>query len=313
MLFRTELLAPKNLPTINFNSQIVLIGSCFSDNIGNWLKSNYFNVLSNPFGTVFNPISIQNYFTADVNNLVCNHTIYANKNWASLHHHSSNNQLTEQALTEHLTALHNRFKKSLNTSTHLFVTLGTSWVYKFNVTKQIVANCQKLPADNFEKYLLSVQEIYQSLEKIIHSVADKTPVVLTVSPVRHIKDGMLENTRSKARLIEAIYLLMDKFPKQVFYFPVYEWFIDDLRDYRFYNSDLVHPNEQGIQYVTEKFKESFITEETLPVLALIQQYNQLKNHRLFSNHPENQKSIQKKLYELDESIKKINPNILLPK
>jgi hypothetical protein len=184
----------------------------------------------------------------------------------------------------------------------LFITLGTAWVYTYLKTGQVVSNCQKLPAKEFIKHLLDISAIKEALTAIINKVPINTFIIFTISPVRHLKDGFVENNRSKARLIEAVHLIVEQYPNRCYYFPVYEWFMDDLRDYRFYGSDLIHPNEQGVAYILDRFKECFFSKETQNILSLIIQYNQLANHRPIVNNTQALNEVKNKLDELKHQI-----------
>lgn len=280
MQFRTVIKPLHQSADINYNSNIITIGSCFSDNIGNWLKQHKFNCSANIFGTVFNPVSIASYFKSL--ELTTDDLININEVWVSLNHHSQNNKISKEELILHLSNLQTEFKQKISEATHLIITLGTAWVYKNKENNKVVANCHKIPQNHFKKELLSIEEIVDALDLICQYVPDTCNIIFTLSPVRHVKDGFIENSRSKARLLEAIHQTVEKNRNKCLYYPAYEIFIDDLRDYRFYEVDLIHPATPGLDYIKEHFAESFFSEETIQLLNRIKVVLNASNHKLFN-------------------------------
>ena len=268
MKFRTEVEIPQSKAKINIEDQIFSIGSCFATEISDLLKSGQIQTLNNPFGTVFNPFSINRAVKK-----LHNSTLYAedelvfyNDEFISLDHHSKfTSRFSHQTLEKINTNLEfgNQFLQNTN---WVIITYGTSFIYEFLPKKKLVANCHKIPAKYFEKRLLTNLEITDSIYETVVNLTDickeNVQILFTVSPVRHTKDGMIENNLSKAKLISAIHEILPQF-ENCHYLPVYELLMDDLRDYRFYKEDLIHPNKQAIQYIWEKFGKAYFSEETM--------------------------------------------------
>jgi hypothetical protein len=261
------------------------MGSCFTENIGKKLQSLKFSVLVNPFGILYNPVSIaQSLFRLLKPELFqINDLIFFNEKWISLAHHG---RFSSQNSDETIDLINTELldgSKFIEDCTILFITFGTSWVYRNKKENKVVANCHKIPADEFDHYSLSVAEIvemYTILLENIHSRNHNIKVVFTVSPVRHWKDGPVNNQYSKSVLIVAIHELLKKF-EFILYFPSYEIFMDDLRDYRFYADDLFHPNQFGIDYVWQKFSECYIDQNSLNTAIKIDRINKALAHRPF--------------------------------
>ena len=300
MHFRTQINPLFSDTNLNHHSSIITIGSCFSDNIGNWLSELKFNCIVNPFGTTYNPVSIAKFFIDTEPDLDC--IFFENDYWFSLQYHSQNNKLSKIDLLNHLSELHLQFKNKLSEVTHLFITLGTSWVYKLKENNKIISNCQKLPQHLFTKELLSVNEIKASLSELVENTSKNCKVIFTLSPVRHIKDGIIENSLSKARLLEAIHEIISQNTDRCLYYPVYEIFMDDLRDYRFYEADLIHPNQQGLNYVKEHFQHSFFNDETIKLNSIIYSIVNASQHKIVNRESKRSKdfiqSTQKQIADL---------------
>ena len=242
---------------INYNSKIVLLGSCFSENIGNQLDYFKFQTTQNPFGILFHPIAIENIITNAINEkkYTENDVFFHNEQYHSFDAHSSLNAVDKTEFLDHINTSIKTTKKALEEASHIIITLGTSWVYRYIESDQIVANCHKIPQKKFLKEILSVDTVSESLEAIISlikSINNNASILFTVSPVRHLKDGFIENLQSKSHLISAIPQVIDK-RKNSYYFPSYEIMMDELRDYRFYAEDMIHPNKTAIKYIWEKF------------------------------------------------------------
>ena len=246
---------------INYNSKIVLLGSCFSENIGNQLDYYKFQTTQNPFGILFHPIAIENLITNAINEkkYTENDVFFNNEQYHSFDTHSSLSANNERDFLDNLNSSIKSTRKTLEEASHIIITLGTSWVYRYIESDQIVANCHKVPQKKFLKEILSVDTISESLEAIIlliKSINKNASILFTVSPVRHIKDGFIENSQSKSHLITAIHQVIDK-RKYNYYFPSYEIMMDELRDYRFYAEDMIHPNKTTINYIWEKFMSTW--------------------------------------------------------
>ena len=268
MKFRTEVEIPQSNAKINIEDQIFSIGSCFATEITNLLKSGQIQTLNNPFGTVFNPFSINRALKKlhDAKLYAEDELVFYNDEFISLDHHSKfTSRFSHQTLEKINTNLEfgNQFLQNTN---WVIITYGTSFIYEFLPKKKLVANCHKIPAKYFEKRLLTNLEIADSIYETVVNLTDickeNVQILFTVSPVRHTKDGMIENNLSKAKLISAIHEILPQF-ENCHYLPVYELLMDDLRDYRFYKEDLIHPNKQAIQYIWEKFGKAYFSEETM--------------------------------------------------
>jgi lysophospholipase L1-like esterase len=262
------------------------VGSCFSENISKKLSYYKFKKFSNPFGILFNPVAIEKLITNAINEKQYseNDIFKLNERWHCFDAHSDLSSSDKNELLENLNTAVKLTNKELTEASHIIITLGTSWVYRFIKTDAIVGNCHKVPQKKFLKELLSVEEIFASLDNIvtlIKSVNATVNIIFTVSPVRHLKDGFVENSQSKAHLLAAIHQIVN--PKnQVFYFPSYEIMLDDLRDYRFYNSDMVHPNETAVNYIWELFKHVWISENTTSVMKEVEIIQKGLAHKAFN-------------------------------
>ncbi len=268
MKFRTEVEIPQSNAKINIEDQVFSIGSCFATEISDLLKSGQIQTLNNPFGTVFNPFSINRAVKKlhDSTLYAEDELVFYNDEFISLDHHSKfTSRFSHQTLEKINTNLElgNQFLQNTN---WVIITYGTSFIYEFLPKKKLVANCHKIPAKYFEKRLLTNLEITDSIYETVVNLKDickeNVQILFTVSPVRHTKDGMVENNLSKAKLISAIHEILPQF-ENCHYLPVYELLMDDLRDYRFYKEDLIHPNKQAIQYIWEKFGKAYFSEETM--------------------------------------------------
>lgn len=282
MIFRTEHPIPKYPFTIGYEDQLFFIGSCFSDHIGNFFLNQRFNTLSNPFGTLFNPISIaQNLKYALSQEKVPEEYIhFYNDRYISFLHQGKHSHVEKEELISLINNISENTHQFLKKTDYLFITLGTAYAYRFIEKQLVVANCHKIPNFEFEKIRFSVDEIvdeYKGLFTLLHQVNPTLKVVFTVSPVRHLSDGFHENQISKSILHLAVDHLVDN--QYIFYFPSYELLLDDLRDYRFYAQDLCHPGENGIAYIEEFLMSSLFTAETISQCKLVQKEVKRENHR----------------------------------
>ncbi|NRR91762.1 GSCFA domain-containing protein [Winogradskyella undariae] len=291
MKLQTQIpLQPQQYNQIDYNSRLLLFGSCFSENIGNKFTYHKFQTVVNPFGILFHPLAIENLITRAINKdyYTEEDLQFYNEQWFCLDAHSKLNQTSKEELLKVLNSQLDKTCNDLLNATHIVITLGTSWVYRHIESDKIVANCHKLPQKQFLKELLSVDQISESLEGIISlvkSINPKVSFLFTVSPVRHTKDGFVENTLSKSHLITAINQVVE--PRQhLYYFPSYEIMMDELRDYRFYNADMIHPNQLAIDYIWEKFKTVWLSDEALKTSKIISTIQAKKAHRPFNPNSE---------------------------
>ena len=274
----------KTQDLIDYQSKILLLGSCFSENIGDKLSYFKFQSIQNPFGILFHPKAIENLITNTSNKKVysSDDLIYQNEIWHSFDAHSSLSSASENELLNKLNVAISLTNKKIKEASHIVITLGTSWVYRYIEIDTIVANCHKIPQKKFLKELLSVSEISESLARsisLIKSINSDAAVIFTISPVRHLKDGFIENTQSKSHLIAAIHTLVNE--QDVSYFPSYEIMMDELRDYRFYAEDMIHPNKTAINYIWRKFIDTWFSEETKSIMKEIDEIQKGLLHRPF--------------------------------
>ena len=274
----------KTQDLIDYQSKILLLGSCFSENIGDKLSYFKFQSTQNPFGILFHPKAIENLITNTSNKKVysSDDLIYQNEIWHSFDAHSSLSSASENELLNKLNVAISLTNKKIKEASHIVITLGTSWVYRYIEIDTIVANCHKIPQKKFLKELLSVSEISESLARsisLIKSMNSDAAVIFTISPVRHLKNGFIENTQSKSHLIAAIHTLVNE--QDVSYFPSYEIMMDELRDYRFYAEDMIHPNKTAINYIWRKFIDTWFSEETKSIMKEIDEIQKGLLHRPF--------------------------------
>jgi hypothetical protein len=266
----------------NYKQPMLLTGSCFADNISDLLKQHQFQVLAQPYGVVYNPISIAQQILAlaegktfTENDLVNHHGLY--HTWQ---HHSTFSNTDKNDLLQKINACMLVSKAFIHQpQTIVYVTFGSAFVYELKDTLGfVVANCHKYPQQNFNKRLLTVNEILGCWQEVMTALPH-IQFVFTVSPVRHIKDGLFENNVSKGILLQAVYELC-KLQNNAYYFPAYEVVVDELRDYRFYDTDLIHPTPQAIEYVWQQLVKTCFDELTQQFIADVNALNAMRNHRI---------------------------------
>lgn len=307
MQFTTKIPVQKSSFPIDYDSKIMLLGSCFAENMGEKFQYFKFQSITNPFGIIFNAVSLEKLIRRAVENKTFteNDIFFHNDLWHCFEMHSELSNPDKDAFLESLNDLIRLTNQQLNDSTHIIITLGTSWVYRNIESNEIVANCHKIPQKQFTKELLSINQTEESLQNIfsfIHSVNPNCKFIFTVSPVRHIKDGFVENTLSKAHLVAAIHKTITNNPSLITYFPAYEIMMDELRDYRFYAEDMLHPNQTAIDYIWIQFFENYISESEFGLMNEICSIQKGLKHRPFNPNTE---SHQKFLNQLDLKIQTI--------
>jgi len=283
-------LKPQQFNQIDYNSNVLLLGSCFSENIGKKLDYYKFQNLQNPFGIFFHPLAIETLITNAINKkeYTDDDIFFNNEQWHCFDAHSKLSNSSKEVLLENLNKQISLTNKQLHNSTHIIITRGTAWKYRFIKTDTTVANCHKVPQKKFLKELLSVDEISESLQAIvalIRSVNKNASIIFTVSPVRHLKDGFIENTQSKAHLIAAIHQVVEP-RKLLHYFPSYEIMMDELRDYRFYKEDMVHPNQTAVNYIWEMFQNVWISSKTSKIMDEVAIIQRGLEHKPFNPNSE---------------------------
>ena len=305
-------------PRMKYEDNILLTGSCFTEHIGNSLASLKFNILQNPNGILFDPRSVAFSLVSYIQNKeYSKDDLYlVNEIWHSWQHHSIFSGLDPDACINKINHSQKSAHDFLKKADWLLITLGSSFSYHLNGNSPGhggVANCHRAPAQWFNKNLMTIEEINILLDNCIHQLFGFNPslkIIFTVSPVRHIRDGVIENNRSKARLLEVVHNLVNKFDK-IYYFPAYELVIDVLRDYRFYDIDLVHPNYQATQFVLEKFMQSFLTDESQKLAEELQKIILARKHKPFQPDTEAHKKFLHSNYEKTLAIQKKYPFLSL--
>lgn len=303
-MFRTELHPQKPDFSLGLQDPLITVGSCFSEVIGQRLQDAKFQAMANPFGTIFHPsVACQLITKALINRPPEADTfLQTDERWLSYVLHSSINASSKEALEEKLRALFSAVQQQLLKAKALMLTAGTAFLYVQQQRQLAVANCHKQPQKEFRKELSTVEEVYDQLELLylaLHKANPGLRLILTVSPVRHLKDTLPLNTVSKSVLRLAIHQLCERYPK-VIYFPSYELMMDDLRDYRFYGRDLLHPSEEAEEYIWQKFTDTFLDEEAQRFLKEWQRLRQALQHRPFNpSSAAHQQFIRKTIHKLE--------------
>src|SRR5688572_9584481 len=309
---------------ITYRDKIMLIGSCFTEHIGNSLNELKFSTLQNPNGILFDPRSVCNSLISYIENKQYKKEdlFYLNEIWNSWEHHSRFSNINDNDALKIINESEQQAYIFLKDADWLIITLGSSFSYRLTDEATLgglqnnngVANCHRAPSQWFTKHLLTIDETISLLDSAYHRLKQFNPklkIIFTISPVRHIRDGVIENNRSKARLIEAVHHMINKFPG-LYYFPAYELVIDVLRDYRFYDIDLVHPNYPATEFVMGKFKEGFIDEQSQQLMDELKKIVIARKHKAFQpetnahktflkTHLEKTKELQSKFSFLDLS------------
>jgi hypothetical protein len=285
--FQLNFKVPDLHPKISFSDKIIFLGSCFSDDMSLKAKQHGFQVVSNPFGTLFHPLALAQNILDSLNgneevNIAQNNDVYFDYNCSGKIYAMSESELKKKVI-----AIRNEFKNDLKNASFLFVTFGTAFAYFLNENQQVVGNCHKQPAQSFTKQLTNIEEIVSPWNEVLAEIKQFNPkiqICFTVSPVRHTKDGLHENNLSKSALLLAVDQLQSA--NNLSYFPSYEMVNDVLRDYRFFKEDLTHPNQQAIQFVWTQFMESFFTSQIKETALKVNEIKLAMNHRI--QYPESE-------------------------
>jgi hypothetical protein len=286
---------------ISHQSKLLAIGSCFATMVGKHMKDRKYDLLVNPFGTIFNPISVFTLLQNSISELELKEEefIQHQEKWIHYQYHSSISADSKEELLTYIQNLHGITFQYLREASHLFITLGTAFIYEHKPMMRPVANCHKQPSSLFSKRLLTISEMAASFEQLYEQINAINPgihIILTVSPVRHIKEGVPENQLSKSLLRVLVDQLM-QYGDNVHYFPSYELMMDDLRDYRFYKEDLIHPTEQAEQYIYQKFEEAYIAQEDRFLDEKVIEINKSLSHRPFNPNTQSHKKFLKNLLD----------------
>lgn len=311
--FRTYVEFPANINKITHNSNIISIGSCFSENIALILKKYLYKISINPTGILYNPFSISKALRRLLSKkqYAKDELFFHEGLWKSFDHHSNFNAATWQKCIKKINSSLNNACQVISHIDTLIITFGTAFAYYNNDNKQIVANCHKLPNNNFARSLLSVDEIIAEYTDLFDQFYKQFPdvnIIITVSPVRHLRDNPHENQVSKAHLLSATYELEKKFAK-FYYFPAYEIIMDELRDYRFYKEDMIHPAPITIDYIWERFVDTCISEKSKGFISQYQPVLNAKKHKIKEDNSELAYSFGKKNLEYISSLEKKYPEI----
>lgn len=289
----------------------MLAGTCFTENIGRWMKKYRFDIMLNPHGILYNPLSLATSLQRALENKKYQEgdLFFHNELYSSWEHHGHFSNPEKEGC---LSAINNSLAGAnlyLQTSRWLIVTFGSAWVYRLKTSGQIVGNCHKYPNKEFDKELLSPTQVVNTWQQLIADIKKVNPainIIFTVSPVRYIRDGAAENNLSKAILLQAVHTLC-KPQENIFYFPAYELVMDDLRDYRFFEADNVHPNQLAIEYVWEKFIGAAFDEETAHIYQQLKLLIAAAEHRAFYPTTQAHKKFLSAHYEKAEELQKQYP------
>ena len=282
MLFRTELMLNKSDIDINYQTSIALLGSCFSENIGQKLLGRKFKTYINQFGTIFNAASIAKLIHRSIH-LQYVQIAEIEEESGLYFHHDFHSRFNDTNISTLVTKLNNAIDTAHLMLKHvdcLFITPGTSWVYHLKENNSLVSNCHKRPGGLFQKKMLQPQESFNFLSEAVDDLTEFNPkikIIFTLSPVRHTKDGIVENSLSKAFLLQSIYNITQSY-SNTSYFPAYEIMLDDLRDYRFYKEDLIHPSDQAISYIWNKLTGFYMSDATMETLRKVEKINAFFKH-----------------------------------
>ena len=265
---------------IGYGDKILLLGSCFADNIGAKFGEHYFQATINPYGTLYNPASIARSITDSQYPIPNSQIIHHNGLWHSMMHHGAFSGVDKMEVIARCEQSREQQQCALREATTVIVTFGTAWVYEMD--GMVVANCHKLPANRFTRRCLAVDEIVEMWQPIVAGMPDKH-WIFTVSPIRHVKDGLHANQVSKAILLQAV----DELGQS--YFPSYEIMLDELRDYRFYAEDMVHPSQVAVDYIWQRFVDTYMTADTKNEMRTLHQLWQDCHHRFL--HPDSEEAM----------------------
>lgn len=304
MQFRTQIPISKSDRPIGYDSKVVSLGSCFAVNMAQKFEYFQFRNSFNPFGILFHPIAIERFvhFAANQKRFDASDIFLHNERWHCFDAHSDLSGPNPQAVVDRLNAAISETHVALSNATHIIITYGTAWVYRECKTGDLVANCHKVAQSRFAKEILGVDTIAESIKNTIGMIRQCNPdvrIIFTISPVRHLKDGFAENQRSKSNLISALQQVLhtDGLQNNA-YFPSYEIIMDELRDYRFYADDLIHPSPMATDYIWERFAQTQLVESALPTMAKIDQLRKGLAHRAFNPDSDSHKKFRKQLEEM---------------
>ena len=286
MKLQTQISLDQKTPAIDYNSKLFLLGSCFAENIAGKFSYYKFQNKVNPLGVLFHPLAILDLLKRAQNrtDFTEKDIFFSNGYWQSYSAHSRLNNQSKKDIISDLNSAVVSTKTQLMAASHVVLTFGSAWVYTFIKSQTIVANCHKQPQKEFKKSLLSIDQLNESLESIISilkSFNPKMTIIFTISPVRHLKDGFVENNHSKSQLISALHPIVSS-SENTHYFPSFELVMDELRDYRFYKDDMMHPNQLAIDYIWERFQSSWIESDVKLTMNEVSRLQKGLDHKPFN-------------------------------
>lgn len=289
------------------------MGSCFTENVGNKMTELKFPALVNPFGVLYNPVSVRNglEILTDQKKFTDSDLRFFNEQWFSFYHDTEFSDIDQKKCLSKINDSIKLASEQLRKAEYLIITFGTAWIYKYLESGNVVSNCHKIPAKEFERIKLEPEDIFVEWSNLISRLLELNPklkIIFTVSPVRHWKDGAVQNQLSKSTLSIAIHQLVEEF-LDVGYFPAYEIMMDDLRDYRFYTDDMLHPSKVAIDYIWDQFAKTYFGKETTDVIKEINKIILAKNHRPLKPDTENHRIFLKKQIEIINEFSKKFPLI----
>jgi hypothetical protein len=305
MKLMTEVDLPDYPFRLDHDSPVLLMGSCFTENIGRQLDRYLFPVCINPFGVTYNPLSVKKGLEALIHKEAYGPEALNMHNglWFSFDHYTGFSSPDHDLAQDNINRSFSMAKEILRKAGTLILTWGTSWVFQYNKTGQVVCNCHKIPAKEFTRRKLTTREIiaaYEDLLPELFAFNAGLKIIHTISPVRHWRDGAHGNQLSKATLLLAGDVLQEQFPDQLLYFPSYEIVMDELRDYRFYASDMLHTSDQATAYIWEKFKQVLVSESSKEAIQDLEPLLKMRDHRPFNKSAESTENLQN---QLDERLK----------
>lgn len=303
-----------DIPAFDFKIEhadsISLMGSCFTDEIGNHFGENGFKTTSNPFGTIFHPVPLAQNILDSINGKTNEH-IYQRKDLFFSWDAAENVfDFSSEGILNKMQTLRSQVVAELKSASVLFITFGTAFEYQLLENQKVVANCHKAPGNQFSKALTPLNQLFDTWETTLNALKKVNPelqIVFTISPVRHVKDGLIENNRSKARLFELVSAL--ELIPNCHYFPSYEIILDELRDYRFYKTDGVHPNEQAVEYVWNCLTECVMEEATRKICQQVLNFRRAANHRTLHENSADSIDFKEKNKEKLQHFLRENPNV----
>jgi hypothetical protein len=314
----TEVSLPEYPFRLDHQSPVLLMGSCFTENMGRKLERYLFPVCINPFGVTYNPLSVQKNLEALIQKEAysAEELNLHNDLWFSFDHYTGFSSPDRDVALDRINRSFLSAKNLLKKAAYLVLTWGTSWVYRYNKTAQVVCNCHKIPAKEFTRTQLTIHEIIEAYELLLPQLFQfnsDLKIIHTVSPVRHWKDGAHGNQLSKAALLLAGDALQKQFPAQFFYFPSYEIVMDELRDYRFYADDMIHTNDQSTAYIWEKFQQALVSDFSINIMKDLESVLKMQEHRPRTGESETQRKMAVLMQEKLNYLKTKYPELKLGK